>query len=562
MALRHLTIAAVLVAPSAAVAGPRDDLLRLVPDDYTFCVVLQNFRELGRSEGNPSLLKGVADSPLMKGLQTTPEARKFQQAFASILKDLGVTPDQLRDDLLGDALVFAYRKGPAGQEGKEDGLILLHARDANLLQRVVDRVVEIQTKAGEIKGVEAIGEGTGRYFRRMKTTEGGPADYYAVQGHRLVFSGSETLLKSILPRLTAEGTGDPPIARRMKRLGISDAPASVLINPRSFDADVAGGAQAGKGSEQAFLKEFATYWKAVDGLAFFVNVRPSLECGLALNVRRADLPAPAARFFAEAGKRSPLWDRIPDDALLAVAGRVHLESLAATLGGFLLEEDRKKVLAAFAKASRAFGETEEYAALARGLGPDVGFWVTAPERGSKVWAPHAVLAVRVADGPDGRNAERTAVRGLDFLARMASLQHDELRIHTENQGPVEVHSVSHPTAFPAGFRPAFAAKGGYVVLADSPDTIRRFQPPAGPATDADEVPILRVSAAAWRRYLGEHGRPVFEYLAGLKGGDPKDMGGHLEVLMPMLEGLDQIELVQRSGPDRLALVVRFRELKK
>jgi hypothetical protein len=562
MRFRPIAFAVLLAAPPVAVAGPRDDLLRLVPDDYTFCVVLQNLRELGKSEGNSSFLKGVAESPLIKGLQTTPEARKFQQAFESILKDLGVTPDQLRDDLLGDALVFAYRKGPAGQEGKEDGLILLHARDAMLLQRVVDRIVEIQTKAGEIKGVEAIGEGDDRYFRRMKTGEADPADYYAVRGHRLVFSGSESLLKSILPRLTAEGTGDPPIARRMKQLGINGAPVSVLINPRSFDADVAGGAQAAKGSEQAFLKEFATYWKAVDGLAFFVNVRPSLEVGLALNVRKADLPAPAARLFTEAVKRSPLWDRIPDDALFAVAGRIHFESLAATLGGFLLEEDRKKVLAAFAKAARAFGETEEYAAWARGLGPDAGFWVTAPEPGSKTWAPHAVLAVKVADGPDGRGAEAGAIRGLDFLARMASLQHDDLRIHSEKQGPVEVRSVMHPTAFPPGFRPAFAAKGGYVVLADAPETIRRFEPPTRPAADADEIPILRLSASGWRQYLAEHRGPLLEYLGGMKGADPKELRQHLDVLLPVLEGLDRIELVQRSGPDRVALVVRFQEVKK
>jgi hypothetical protein len=562
MPIRQIVLAAVLVVPPATIAGPRDDLLRLVPDDYTFCVVVQNLREQGKSEGNASFLKGIAESPLIKGMQSTPEALKLQQAFEAILKDLGVTPEQLRDDLLGDALVFAYRKGPAGQEGKEDGLILLHARDEKLLQRVVDRIIELQKKSGEIKDVEPVGEGPGRYFRRIKTVETEPADFYTVQGHRLAFSGSETLLKSILPRLTAEGAGDPPIARRMKNLGVNAAPVSVLINPRSFDADVAKGTEAGKGSEQAFLKEFATYWKAVDGVAFFVNVRPSLEAGLAMNVRKAELPKAATRFLSEAGKRSPLWDRIPDDALFAIAGRLHLESLVAMLGGFLAEPDRKKVLDGIGKASRPFLETEDRGVLARGLGPDVGFWVTAPEPGSKTWCPHAVLAAKVGDGPDGRVAEQASLRGLDFLARMASLQHDDLRIRSENQGPIEVRYLTHPTAFPPGFRPAFASKGGYIVIADSPESIGRFQPPTGPATDADEVPILRVSVTAWRKYLAEHRGPLIEYLAGVKGDDPKDLSRHLDVLVPMLEGLDRVELVQRSGPDRVQFVVRFQESKK
>src|SRR3954454_19371896 len=255
MPLRQLALAAVLALASAASAGPRDALLRLVPDDYTFCVVVQHLREHGKPDGDSSFPRGIAESPLIKGLQTTPEARKFQKAFEAILKDLGVTPAQLRDDLLGDALVFAYRKGPAGQEGNEDGLILLHARDEQLLRRVVERVIEAQTKAGEIRGVEPVGEGGNRYFRRVKTVETEPADFYAVQGHRLAFSGNEKLLKGILPRLTAVGGVEPAIARSMKRLGVSESPASVLVNPRSFDADVAGGAQAGKGSEQAFLRQ-------------------------------------------------------------------------------------------------------------------------------------------------------------------------------------------------------------------------------------------------------------------------------------------------------------------
>src|SRR5947209_4391752 len=307
MPLRRLSVALLLSLSPAAVAGPRDDLLQLVPDDYTFCVVVQNLRDQSGGPGGSSFLKSLSEAPLIKGLQSSPEAKKFQDVFESLLKELGVTPEQLRDDLLGDALVFAYRKGPPGQEGKEDGLILLHARDDKLLQRVVDRVIELQTKSGEIKGVEPVGSGESRYFRRLKMVENEPADFYAVRGHRLVFSGNEALVKDILTRLANTNGPEPAIARRMKQLGVNDAPAAVLINPRSFDADVAVGAQAAKGSEQAFLKQFSTYWKAVDGLAVFVNLRPAIEIGLAVNVRKSELPPAAAKFFAEAGKRSPLW---------------------------------------------------------------------------------------------------------------------------------------------------------------------------------------------------------------------------------------------------------------
>ena len=68
-----------------------------------------------------------------------------------------------------------------------------------------------------------------------------------------------------------------PCGRAVDEVGVQVAPVAVLVNPRSFDADVAAGARSSKGSEQAFLKEFSSYWKAVDGLAVFVNFRPSVE---------------------------------------------------------------------------------------------------------------------------------------------------------------------------------------------------------------------------------------------------------------------------------------------
>lgn len=560
MPVTRLLLALLLAVPAVAAAGPRDDLLRVVPDDFAFCAVVQNLR--GQGEGKSPFLEGMAASPLFQQLQQSPEAQKVRQVIDTILKELEVTPAQVVNDVLGEALVFAYRKGPPGQPEKEDGMILLHAPDEKLLARLVDRVNELQTKAGEIKGVEPVNGKQGRYFRRVKAVEGQTADFYALRGHRLVFSGSEALLNTTLAGLAAEGAGEPPLAKRMKALGVNDAPLVLLVNPRSFDADVGESAKAGKPAERAFLAEFARYWKAVDGLAVSVKFAPAIEVGLSLNVRKADLPAAAARFVAEAGKRSPLWDRVPDDALFAAVGRIHPESLASMLGAFLAEPDRKKVLDTITDATRPFLETDDFAPLARGIGPDVGFWVTAPAAADKTWVPEAVLAVKLADGPEGKQAEEAALKGLDFLARLAALSHKGLRVHSEAQGPVAVKYLTHPTAFPDGFRPAFASKGGYLVAASSPKAIGKFEPPTTQPRDADEVPIVRISVSAWRAYLRAHRGPVTDFLARTKGIEPEAMGRQLDGFLPILDGLERVELLQRSGPDRATLVVRLTEARK
>jgi hypothetical protein len=559
---RFLVALALWSAPAAAFAGPRDDLLRLVPDDYTFCLVLQNFRAEAKSDGDGSFLKGLGNSPLIKGLEQAPEAQKLQAVLTAILKDLGVTPEQLRDDILGDAVVFAYRKGPAGKQGEEDGLLLLHARDAHLLGRVVDRINELQKKGGELKAVEPVSGKEGKYFRRVKATETEPADYYAIRGNQLVFSGSEALLRETLAKAVGRGPAEPAVAQRMKRLGVNDAPIAFLIAPRAFDAELADNMKAGKPAEQAFLKEFAAYWKAVDGLAVFMNFSPAFELGLALNVRKQDLPPAAARFFTEAGKRSPLWDQVPEDALFAMVGRFEIESMASMFGAFLSEDDRKKVLDGLAKVAKTFLKPTDIGPLSRGFGPDIGFWVTRPDPRDKTWCPQAMLAVKVASGPDGEKAEKAALKGLDFVARLAGLSDSDLEVFEEKQGELVVTGLSSASLFPPGFRPCFASKGGYVLVAGSPTTIARFNPPAVAATETGEVPLLRLSVAGWREYLKSHRQGLTEYLARVKQMDAASLNSQIDLLLPLLEGVERIELLQRSGPERVSLVLRLTEKRK
>jgi hypothetical protein len=538
-------------------------LLRLIPDDYTFCIVVQDLREHAKSDSDSPFLKGVAESPILKALQGSPEAKKLQEVLDTILKDLEVTPQQFRDDLLGDAIVFAYRKmGTPGQPEHEDGLVLVHARDEKLLARVVDRINALQTKAGELKAVEAVEGKDGKYFRRVKAAEAGTAGFYALRGNQLLFSVHESLLKETLAKRAVAGKGEPAIAVRMKKLGVNDAPFTWLINPRAFDADLANSARTGKGSELAFLKEFANYWKAVDGLGVFLNLSPALEVGVAVNVRKDDLPPAARKFYAEAGKRSPLWDRVPANALFALVVRAHPESMAGMLGAFLTEDDRKKVLDGLADAARPFLDRKDLGPVARGFGPDAGFWLLPPDPKGKTWCPQALAAVRLVPGQEGRQAERAALKGLDFLTRLASLSNRELEVFEEQHGGVVVTGLASPTLFPPGFRPCFASKGGYLVVAGSPETIVAFDPPTGEATEAGEVPVLRVSVAAWRAYLKEHRTGLTEFLAGLHKSDPTAMAAQIDALLPLLEGLDRVELVQRTGPERVSLVLRFTEAKK
>jgi hypothetical protein len=534
--------------PAVTYAGPREDVLRLVPDDYTFCVVAQNLRDTAAAAKESRPLERLANTPLLKMLRDSAEARKAAETAELVLRELGVSPVQLREDILGDVAVFAYRKGPPDKPEQEDGLFLVHARDPKLLAQLVERINEMQTKGGEIKGVEP----ADGYSRRL-APDGSVRDFFALDGSLLVYSTKEGLLRTTLAKRKAAETGEPAAAKRMIALGAADAPLVCLVNPRSFDADLAHGEKEAGGSEKAFVEQFRGFWSAVDGLALVVRIVPHIEVGLALNVRTADLSPAAARFFAEAQKLSPLWSKIPDDALFAAVGRVHAESLVALISTVLTGQDRVKVVGAITDAARPFLESDDLSPLVRGLGPDVGLWLTAPESSDRTWVPRATLAVKVAPTPEGKAAEAAALKGLDFLARLAALGNREVGVRSADG----VTYLTSDSIFPPGFKPAFAAKGGYLVLAGSPEGIARFTPPAGEATTAEEVPLVRVSVRAWKDYLKTHGPAIAAYAADKKGNDAAALAGQLEAIGPLLEGFDKVELVQRSAPGRATLLLRL-----
>src|SRR6188472_2810428 len=114
-------------------ATPRDELLRLAPPDAGFCLIVQGLREhAARLEKSPFAARLVA-SPYGRVVRESPEARKLAKIDEQLRAHLNVSWTQLRDDLLGDAVVLAYTSGPPGKPEAEVGLLLVYARRPDLL---------------------------------------------------------------------------------------------------------------------------------------------------------------------------------------------------------------------------------------------------------------------------------------------------------------------------------------------------------------------------------------------------------------------------------------------
>src|SRR5262245_42462385 len=176
-------------------APPRDELLRLVPDDAGLCLFVQNLRQqLDRLHASPFAEK-LAASPIGQLFRNAPELKHLAAFDQQLLTKLQITSAQLRDDILGDAIVVAYTPGPPDKPEQEQGLLLLHARNPGRLVALFDRLNDIQRQSGELIAVESRKFGSQPYVRRQKKDG---EEYYAIRGPLLVFSDCEARLHKAL----------------------------------------------------------------------------------------------------------------------------------------------------------------------------------------------------------------------------------------------------------------------------------------------------------------------------------------------------------------------------
>jgi hypothetical protein len=549
-----------LAPPPAGAATPRDEALRLVPDDVGFCLVVQDLRGHAGALADSPFLEELHKSPLGQALHASPELAKLRALGNQVRKDLQVDWPRLRDDIFGDAVVFAYRPGPPGEPKQDGDLVVIRARDAQLLAQVLDRVNEVQKRRKEVTELEARSYEGRTYYRRV---DRGRENYYFLHGPILALSSREEMLRRAIDLDRQAGDEEPAVARQLRRLGADRRLAALWINPRAFDAEVARKAEEATGPEAAVTRAFLSYWKALDGAALSFDMQADAEWVLAVRADAGRLPPAAQKFFATAARPSELWERFPDNALLAAAGRVDFGALLEMLGDFLTTEDRDNMLHALQGGLGAGVDKDVVKDILPFVGPDVGLCVTAPGAADHSWVPQVVLAVRVRPGDRGAPVDQALLSVVKSYAFLAVIDHnrqhkDQLSLKTEHQDEVEVKYLAGDS-LPAGLNPAFALKDGYLVLASSPEAVRRFGRPAAevPRDAGGPFPLLRLSLGELRRYVQERREPLAQATAEKNGMTPEEAEKRLNGLLLGLQFFDRAEVSHAAGDGQITLTLRL-----
>ncbi len=516
-------------AGTSSCAEDPETLLRLVPDDMHLCVVLDNLREKSaRSKDDDFLTHALKNMPYLQSLANSPDADKLKKFQKQIQHELGITFEQIRDDLLGDVVVLALKQhnGEKG-DNQDHKIFMIRARDEKLLATSFGRLNQMMKKSGEIKEILTRKYSDYEYVERQRNKNGSATqDFCYLSGNLLIYSDQEAALKNVLDRLAEVHKKKNRFSYWMQskgRLGDPRALISIYLNPRAYDAEFQSSMKDAPRIDSSIRKEFYNYWKAIDGVCLALVLEKNLDISVSLDVRTGDLPVAARAFFAEFGKPSALWSVIPKDALFALSARLPPTAMAQVLAGFVDPSQRDEMQSALEVGLRPFlAENAKAADLLNGFEPDVGFWIQAPESATSSWVPRAILALPTSSHEMGRTTQTTFHNVIQFMITAAQINDPQLKVHHSKHDGIDIKSLKHDKRFPVGFQPAFASKNNYLLVASSPSCIQQFRLPARQESKEGGVtPVCRISVTAWRQYLQEHKEgmaPFLEQSLGLPRG--------------------------------------------
>lgn len=544
LALSVIALLATL-APAAHPPSPADPLLRLVPPDTGICVVVQNLRQHSESFTNSPFAGWLRSSTLAQRVFPKGERAKLQSVEELLKTHLDLSLRDIRDEILGDAIVFAYQPGPPDQPSAESGVILIHPRKPELVQQLFEKLNTLQLRSGEVQSVKTVSYGGQSYHVRDNRTG---KEYYRLHNGILAFSGQETAMRALIDRETAATPAPVPVG--LHKLAAEKPLLAVWVNPRAFDTHLAVRAtQSMDRKEAAFLEQFRKLWLACEGWAITVHPTAQLEIAVSASFQQDRIPAELRPFVLPDPGTSVFWSAIPDDTLFAIAGRTRPAEVMTALDSFLPAEGRKGLQVLVEQGLAPIIGRDRFTTTLQTIGPDWAFWAEVPKPDTAGFLPGWTVAVQLQDAePKVAAAFEKAVELLVQLGRIAYNQShaDQIEMRQHQTDSRIVYYLTNEMRFLTGFRPAFARVGQTLLFASTPERILAYSPPTAAASTATTTPLLRLSIARIRAYLTEHQDALAQSLADWTGKPSQTVVAELQKFGVVLSAFESITVKRET----------------
>jgi hypothetical protein len=488
---------------------PTCELLRLLPADPSVVLTVDDLRGQTRALLASPLVEDFLRLPAVKAWFQSEKYEELERARDKIEGVLKVSLAEVRDKVLGDAVVFALRL-PADEPfdpAKARGILLLKAAEPKLLAGMIEIINSIQTQNGEIAEVMERVAGDTHYFVRMYPAGTGRlADEYVLfPDGTFAISNAGGLISDVISRktgwdraaLSPQGSlAELPWFQVLARRLPDRAVARLFIDARRIAKLLATVPQPEKEEERRNLAIVQRLLGAIESAGAALVVA---DGRLALHAAEVFDTSEFARIFGGPAKAVPaptIPDRVPLGTLAVGAVDLDFAHAYQSIVRWVPEADRPRLASLETAISGILLGQDLQTRILPGLGPGVLAVVGAPrdedlqsdpggDRPAK-WPFPTVLSVELGGdrdrpapsaGPDGPDRVPIA-RAVDNALRtfLAVLCLDEKRaggrgrIAESELSGVVIRTLEPP--IPLAY--AVDAGGRRLILGTSADTVRGY----------------------------------------------------------------------------------------
>lgn len=455
-------------------AGPADPLLRLAPADAGLTVVVEDLKGHARSLIDLPVYTGLTRLPAVQLWMASDRGRAFREAKAQIEAILQTDFANVRDGLLGEAVVLALRTPPGGRPEDARGLLLTRIIDRPLLDRAVAGLDAAQTKKGELVRVSDRRRGTAAYHVREYRPGSRPDEFYAHLGDRVfAWSNSEELLLGVLDRQAEGSVGLGGLAdfRRIRSRLPSRSVVSILVDPRFVERIAPASSGPRNPGDEPLLALLGRYLAAVRYAGAAVEWRDGVILHTEEVVDPAKLSPGLRRWAGRTDHPDPGLLRVPPSALAFAVAHVDAGALIDVLAELTPEAERAKLDNLLLTLDGLLLGLDLRKEVAPHLGPGLSAYIERPDSGEPSSALPLVVEAELATGSAGTKTAAALDNALRTLLAVYALDsaHGGGKLQVESRGAPDARI----TTFRSGVPVAYSLAEGSLVLARSAGSAAR-----------------------------------------------------------------------------------------
>lgn len=378
---RAVCLAPLVFAVSLVAIVRAAGLADYVPADVGICVQAHDL---------PARMRAFLDGPLGQRLRAHHVVKEWHARQGGDLQNLRLALEahfemplgELCDGLAGEELLLGIWPDDTPGGGKGPAVLLLRARDPDVLRRAMQALQDEQRKAGKLLEPEkVVVAGNTQLLQVIAPEQDDSRLYLTTAGDLGVLSNTSSLAVSVLERHAAgveSAAGSlsslPAYQAALARLD-SNCAITLFVNPRTWDAALGASIKAEQADEEVSKddrEKALAAWRGTEYLVAGVALGESVQLSAVWHAQPEALPAEARELADAISGRAGFLEFVPNHALVALAGRAQWGRLARLVWGELAagNADADQSPAAVAAADAIIQLLER-------LGPDCGAFVTA-----------------------------------------------------------------------------------------------------------------------------------------------------------------------------------------